>query len=530
MPTTLLGIDIGKYAVKAAVVQTSYRKTVITGLGAVEVASTNGDVGAAIRAAIELAVTKPGLANQVTPQKPDVPDAMAVAIEGERAALRVLELPASAERQLADVLPFELEASVPFEMDDSVFDFHVQPSSKKDTKSPDAGDAQGAQMIEVLAAVAKIADVKSRIDLLRIAVGTEPERVEVGALPLANLAEYTEALRAEGPVVVVDIGAHASDVVIFENGEARLARTVSFGTEGLPETAPKLAREIRVTLASHRASGGRAPTHVLLCGGGAIYSSGASGFLSGELELPVALLPAPAIELADPQRAFELPRYARALGLALGLVGRAPGLNLRRGPLAYERGFGWIRERIPILAGLAAVIGVSFVFSSCVGLYATAKDLDTLHEALAIVTKDVLGEETADSDRANELLAQKAGAPDEDPMPHADAFDVMVRLSEDIPQSMVHDIEELDVQKGHVIVHGIVGSIPDAQSIAGSLKNERCFQDVKITRTTQMVGTDRQKYVLEMDLKCPEDVHEKKEKKTSSSGSSSAAPSESGGK
>ncbi len=531
MPTTLLGIDIGKYAVKAAVVQTSYRKTVVTGLAAVELARTNGDVFAAVRAAIEVAVsTQPGLAGQVTPQKPDVPDAIAVAIEGERAALRTLELPASAERQLADVLPFELEAAVPFEMDDSVFDFHVQPSSKKDAKPADGGEAAGTQMIEVLAAVAKIADVKARIDLVKMAVGTEPERVEVGALPLSNLAEYTEALRAPGPVVVVDIGAHASDVVIFENGEVRLARTVSFGTEGLPETAPKLAREIRVTLASHRAGGGARPTNVYLCGGGALHSRGADGFLAGELELPVTFLPAPAIDLADPQRVFELPAFARALGLALGLVGRAPGLNLRRGPLAYERGFGWIRERIPILAGLGAVIGVSFIFSSCVGLYATAKDLDTLHEALAIVTKDVLGEETADADRANELLAQKAGAPDEDPMPHADAFDVMVRLSEDIPQSMVHDIEELDVQKGHVIVHGIVGSIPDAQSIAGSLKDERCFSDVKITRTTQMVGTDRQKYVLEMDLKCPEDVHDKKEKKTSASASSSAAPSESGGK
>ncbi|MGH7327233.1 MAG: hypothetical protein ACREJX_02670, partial [Polyangiaceae bacterium] len=72
MPTTLLGIDIGKYAVKAAVVQTSYRKTVVTGLGAVELARTNGDVFAAVRAAIEVAVaTQPGLAGQVTPQKPD---------------------------------------------------------------------------------------------------------------------------------------------------------------------------------------------------------------------------------------------------------------------------------------------------------------------------------------------------------------------------------------------------------------------------------------------------------------------------
>ena len=64
----------------------------------------------------------------------------------------------------------------------------------------------------------------------------------------------------------------------------------------------------------------------------------------------------------------------------------------------------------------------------------------------------------------------------------------MVKLSRDDPASMTHDIEELDVQKGHVVVHGIVGTIPDAQTIATTLGDEKCFSDVKITRTTQVVG------------------------------------------
>ena len=492
----------------------------------VDFASVGGDVSLAIRQAVELAITKPGLVNSVN-AKPTVPDAMAVALEGERAALKVLELPASAERQLAEVLPFELEAQMPFEIDDAVFDYRVLSKRKVEDKS-DGSAGEPALMMDVLTAVAKTADVRARIDLVRLALGTEPERVGVGALPLANLAETTEALRDAIPVVIVDISGATSDVLILENGEARLARTISFGLDGLPDAAPKIAREIRVTLASHRATGGKAPAQIFLSGDGAEERWGAAAFLRGELELPVSLLPAPAIELeGDPQYAFQLPLYARALGLALSLANRAPSLNLRRGPLAYERGFGWIRERIPVLAGLTMVIAVSFIFSSCVGLYATAKDLDTLHEALGLVTKDVLGEETTDADKANELLAQKAGAPDEDPMPHADAFDVMVRLSEDIPQSMVHDIEELDVQKGHVIVHGIVGSIPDAQSIASSLKSERCFADVKVTRTTQMVGTDRQKYALEFDLKCPEDIKGGEKKKAKTASSSSAATSDS---
>ena len=148
--------------------------------------------------------------------------------------------------------------------------------------------------------------------------------------------------------------------------------------------------------------------------------------------------------------------------------------------------------------------------------------VDALEGALGSVTKEVFNESTTSADRANELVATQ-GAADEDPMPHADSFDVMVRLSEHIPQSMTHDIEELDVQKGHVVVHGIVSSVSDAQSIAASLsKNEKCFSDVKITRTNQVVGGERQKYVLEFDVKCPEDVHEKKKPAAGAASASSS--------
>jgi general secretion pathway protein L len=95
---------------------------------------------------------------------------------------------------------------------------------------------------------------------------------------------------------------------------------------------------------------------------------------------------------------------------------------------------------------------------------------------------------------------------------------------------MVHDIEELDVQKSHVTVRGIVGSIPDAQAIEAALSDDKCLSDVRIKNTTEAVGTDRQKYVLEFDLKCPEDVKAAPKKKGDTPSGSSAAAGSSGGK
>lgn len=502
--STLLGIDIGATAVKVAAVRTAYRKVQLVGLASVEVAQAGG-VAEAIQQAAAAVTGERGLG-----------DSMATSLDGSKATVRVLGLPQSAQKQIDAVLPFELESALPFDLSDAVFDWRLLGTREKK-----------GEELEVLVGVAKTADVAARIDVLKNALGAEPERVGLGAFPIANVVPYVPQL-GEGVVAVVDLGTTSSDVLVLRQGEPVFARTVGIGTKGLPGTAAKLARELRTTIAAHRAQGGETPARVVLCGGGA-YVSGAEAFLASALELPVERMSVPTLEApgVGPESAATIARYGKAIGLALGLAQRAAGLNLRRGPLAFERGFAWLKDKVPLLAGLAAVILVSFLFSAWAQLYAKSKEKAVLETALASVTKDVLGEETTSAARANELLASHTSLADEDPLPHSDAFDVMVKLSEDIPPTMTHDIEELDIQKGHVIVHGIVGSIPEAQQIRTNVADDRCFSDAKITRTNQQPGTDRQKYVLEFDVKCPED-QKGTPKKPGASASASAASSASG--
>ncbi|MET0792873.1 MAG: hypothetical protein ABW061_15235, partial [Polyangiaceae bacterium] len=107
-----------------------------------------------------------------------------------------------------------------------------------------------------------------------------------------------------------------------------------------------------------------------------------------------------------------------------------------------------------------------------------------------------------------------------DPMPHVDAFDVMVELSNAIPMSVTHDIEEFDVDRSHVKVNGIVPTTADAQNVATKMAENRCVSDAKIAKVSQVVsqvpGDNRQKYVLEFELKCPEDAGAKKKPKAAS--------------
>ncbi|CAN5915458.1 hypothetical protein BH11MYX4_BH11MYX4_20930 [soil metagenome] len=500
--STLLGIDIGTTAVKVAALRTAYRKVQLVGLASVEVAQAGG-VAEAITQAARLATGDRGLG-----------DAIAISLEGQRGTVKVVGLPASAAKSVSEVLPFELESKLPFDIEEAVFDYRVLPGLRE-IKGEELG---------VLVGVAKTADVVARIDLVKTALSTEPERVGLGAFPIANLLPYVPAL-GEGVVAVVDLGTVSSDVLILKSGEPIFARTVALGTKGLPGTAAKLARELRTTIAAHRSQGGEAPVRLFLCGGGA-YVSGVLAFLSSALELQVEVLPTPTVDAPGltAEHAAVMARFAKAIGLAFGLGPRPIGLNLRKGPLAFERGFAWVKEKVPLLAGLAAVILVSFLFSAWAQLYARSKEKVVLENALALVTKDVLNDETREAARANELLAAQTAVTDEDPLPHADSFDVMVKLSELIPKSMTHDIRELDIQKAHVVVNGVVGSIPDAQAIKASVAAERCFSDAKITRTTAEVGGTSQVYVLEFDIKCPEDLKGGAKKAAAAASASASAP------
>jgi general secretion pathway protein L len=247
---------------------------------------------------------------------------------------------------------------------------------------------------------------------------------------------------------------------------------------------------------------------VYLVGAGAA-APGAREFFQGELGMPVEPLPPARFDEGAPELLASIPRFAKATSLALSLTTRGKGFNLRRGALAYERGYGFLRDKVPLLSGLAAVVAFSFLFATWAEFRALGQERTTLGAALTTVTKDVFGESTSDPARAMELLDKSALGADEDPLPRADAFDLLVQLSQAVPDNVTHDIEDLDIQRGHVTVHGIVPSIPDAQQIATQLRTVRCFQDVKIVRTNQELGSDRQKYALELDIKCPTEGKDK---------------------
>ena len=224
----LVGIDIRAGHVRAALVHTSYRRIAVERMVEVDIASI-GSVEQALQAA-------------AVPLMADA-EALAVALEGDSSFIHRITLPATAAKQIAQVLPFELEAHVPVDIDELVYDYRLLHRA-------------AAEPIVVLTAAARTEHVRERIRLVRAALGREPDRVGCGPLPLANLASVTPELSGPGPIALIDLGGSRTEVVLLSNGEPVFARTLSRGVQGLPQSAPLLAAELRQTFAGWDAHGG----------------------------------------------------------------------------------------------------------------------------------------------------------------------------------------------------------------------------------------------------------------------------------
>lgn len=472
----LVGIDIRPSAVRVAVLRTTYRRVHIEALYEVERAAfeTLGDA---------LRTVAAGAAQHGEP--------IALGLDGKSAFIHRLALPPAVLRQVEEVLPFEIEARIPVDFDQLVYDSRVLPRARNESN------------VDVVAVAAPIALVRERIELSREALGHEPEHIGVGAVSLGNLSAVLPELRGDQYCVVLDVGEAGSELAIVHQGMTVFARSLSTGLAGLPESGPELVSAIRQTLVAWGAHSDAAVTRLFLCGGGS-QVAGMADFLAEQLEVEVSDFAEPQLTFESPEQASSLPVFAKALALALALRAGAKDLNLRQGELSYARGYGFLKEKIPLLAGLGAALLASFVFSSWAESRALDGENAAMAAAMAQLSKQILQEESEVPGHVLDLLDTGLKV-EKDPQPEFDGFRLALTLTKHIPLELEHVVEELDLQRNHVKLRGVVKSTEAAQQIAENLKSEPCFKDVNISKISQQVRSDRQKYALEFDIRCEDE-------------------------
>lgn len=477
----ILGLDIGDDMVRGAFLRTQLRKSELIRYEQSPISVPRGAEGRAdaVRAAVQ----------GILATNPRPPDQVICDLDGQKASLRVVELPAGAAKRVAEVLPFELESLLPFPASEAVVDHQL------------IGPVDG--QLRFLTAAVPRDHVIEHLDDLR-AAGLEPRELAVGAAAFDGLIQLLPELQTPGPHLIVDIGQNKTDVCVLANGRCELARTVTGGIGDLRTRRSHAETALKRTLASYRAGGGAAPEKVLMTGAITQQGEGAASWLAGVLDLEVERISLPALPGADDA---VRPLFARAAALAGRVAGKAKRIDLRQGDLAAPAAMGNLRQHGRLLAVCVVSIVLSFGFS----IYARYSSLDTeqeaLHAELQSVTEELFGDATSSPTQARELL--EGGRSDSDPLPRFDAWDILDSVSGAIPSEITHDTRRLSIEiddeahDGRFEIQGTVASIAERDTIAEQLEAHECFRQIKRGPTSPGPRNEGLNYRLEVDVRCP---------------------------
>lgn len=509
MAQTIVGLDLGSYTVRAARLRVGFRNMELEDMVA---RGVDDDPWPAIAAAVKGA------------------DVVFSTLPGDQVSFRQLEFPRAAAKRLDQIIPFELDGELPFELETLVIHHRVMDRT--------------ADKLQILAAATqheRVADLLSELSTQ----GINPREVVPAPLCLVELARMTAP---EGTAAVVDVGHGRTDITISVEGEFKSARTVSFGgrdvttalarafgapeevalewkhsetylyegdreqlegdsriaADAVAETADRLVRELRQTLVAHELDTGGSVDKLVLCGGGSRLG-GLPEYLSDRLGLPVERFDVPPDTIGGADEA-DVVAGAKALALAIhGAAHRSRRINLRQADLAFE---GEARAGAGVMVyALVAVllIMLAWGFSAYARHASLSSQDEAQHEALVSRTKRLLGRELDSFDMLERLMSQSTKTKTaESPIPERDAFDVVEAISERIPEKINHEIDTLDIRSGRVQIQGRVDQRRDADEIESALSQwDECFNKVQVTRTTPAVRDKRLQYTLDIESRCP---------------------------
>jgi type IV pilus assembly protein PilM len=249
--------------------------------------------------------------------------------------LSVAKLPGS---ELRKSLPFQVRDMLPLPVERSLLDFYP------------LGPAPGEDMVRGLLIAAPKEAVLTAVQAVERA-GLRVVRVDLATFALLRSLSYLDgAVEA-----IVDIGAQATSVVIHNNGEPLIVRTIprggseitetiagrlgttlaeaealkcrvglrsgedSEGVEVVREAVGPLIREIRTSLAYLASADRRSRvTRLALSGGGALLP-GLVEALGSQLDVE-SVLPDPTMRLRESRRRHMFDRFRSSVAVAIGLT------------------------------------------------------------------------------------------------------------------------------------------------------------------------------------------------------------------
>jgi general secretion pathway protein L len=457
-----------------------------------------------------------------------------VALPGPVLVTHALTLPFTDAKRIEATLPFEVESLLPFDLSEAVFDYQVV--GQKENKS------------DILVGVARREELSALLGVLSD-LKLDPRIVTLPGLAYQNLlissGTALESVGENEAVAVVDLGHERTSVSIGRpGGGVELARTFPGGGKDLdralsrefeipPEAAHEwkeqhgalasavvgpdaeraanafvrgiapVVRELRATFKAYNARSHKQVVRVLICGGSARLR-GLDEQLGRDLNLPTSVLKLPP-EATSALPADQQPAAAQAVALALrgqATGARAPRFNLRRGEFAFKGDFDFLKEKVGLLVSYGVTLLILLIAAGVVRNSVLSRREQQVDNMLCDVTQRVLGQCEKNYDRALNLLRGK-----ESPaavIPKTSAVELLSEMTERMPPDVSVTFDQIVVDLDRISLRGETGSSKLVDRITSSLKDFRCFHEVKQGKMEKSKDGKSVSFRLDIQVECPE--------------------------
>ncbi len=528
----IIGLDLGTYAVKAAVLDAGFRESAVTHFAAAPVPQ---DFGSDVpRPLVERMSEALGLLVEHSDLPVDGDAVVFTAVPGPEALVHRVRVPFSDRRKVLMTLPFELEDQVPFGLDEFVWDPLLVHS-----------DAQGSELLVGMTRRSFLAALLGALQQR----GLDPRSVTIPALTWQALYEQglLEAAPSTGPEgsgaveAVLDIGHGSTDLLILEAERPRMARSFPIAglaltraiaaeegvdlakaeamkhacsvllTQGVDaETARiaghllralgALARGLRQSFKAWEAETRRPIRRVSLTGGTARLQ-GLESFLARELGCEVVHLeprPKGGLDFGTTAEAASDPANAQALALAVASQSRRPRIELRKGELAFKGDMSFLRGNLSRLAFMASVVLILLGLNVFTSFHALAVQEEQVDQAMCDLTSRILGECVPFADDAISRIRgmRSSGAS----VPRVGAAEILAAMTQRLSTVQGVELTELDITKTKVRLQGEASSFETVAKVVDALRGYSCFGEVNQGQTRQARKSEKIEFNIEATL------------------------------
>jgi len=492
-------------------------------------------------------------------------DLIITGLPGDMATSRLLPIPFEDPKKIALVLPSELEAAVPFDLDDVVYDSLVLKGV-------------GDEGVDVLVGLARKDAVREFLSLLKDE-GVAPRHVELETLSLDQLRlHFSPQVEAAEPVVmtpggtiiqtgpgampaataVMDIGASRTNLCISTSDEVIAARTILRGGQDLtrelakeyglpldeaergklreayieapdaPSVYPEqqrisaclrramqpLLREIRQTFQGVVARR-RVRIRRLVLTGGSSRIPNLDKFLAQELNIQVTLLTAldKALAPALPPPgdggntdSVSVPHAATAMAYALsGLAGpKTKRIDFRQGEFAHRGDYEYVFARAPQIAAGFMALALLGAFNAYARHFVISRQEAAVAQRQRDTCKAILGQPEDDGARCIQIMSDKINpnaGGSTTSLPIRSATDWYIQVALKMPKDAAVKVDSLDITLDKVRIKGKTDSFENVDKIVKALEGGECFKRVEKGPARQ--SGEKIEWSATVDLECP---------------------------